>query len=330
MKVAAIVPCYKVKKHIHQVVEELLDFVDIIFVVDDCCPEGSGRLVKQKIGDNPRVTVIFHEVNKGVGGAMVTGYRAALTAECEICVKVDGDGQMDPGYIEVLIYPIKNRNADYTKGNRFYHTKDLISMPKVRLFGNTMLSFINKISTGYWNVMDPTNGYTAIHRTALKLIDLDRLAERYFFESDMLFRLSTVRAVVWDVSMPSIYGDETSNLRVSRVLRDFPQRYLVNFFKRFFYTYILRDMNSASIEAIVGSVLVVFALFAGGFQWLSSWETGNLTPLGTIMVVALAAILGTQFLLASLAFDVSNVPKDPLQTMPSLQLEPRPLRSSHR
>ncbi|MDB5582206.1 MAG: glycosyltransferase family 2 protein [Bradyrhizobium sp.] len=312
MKVAAVIPCYRVSKHIIDVVERTSPVVDMIYVVDDQCPEGSGALVAQHF-PTANVRVIQHQVNKGVGGAVVSGYRAALADDIDIVVKVDGDGQMDPLQIASLIAPIAARRADYTKGNRFFNIEDLRQMPFVRVLGNSALSFVNKISTGYWNIMDPTNGFTAIHKSTLKLLDLDKLAARYFFESDMLFRLSIVRATVRDVSMPALYADEESNLKIRKVLFDFPGKYLLNFFKRFFYNYILRDMNIGSIETILGSVLFIFGVTWGLFNWIASGLEGVATPVGTVMLASLPIILGSQLLLAAVAYDIYNVPSEPLQ-----------------
>lgn len=312
MKIAAVIPCYRVSKHIIDVVERTLPVVDMIYVVDDQCPEGSGALVARHF-PMATIRVIQHQVNQGVGGAVVSGYRAALADDIDVVVKVDGDGQMDPLQIASLIAPIVARRADYTKGNRFFNIEDLRQMPFVRVLGNSALSFVNKISTGYWNIMDPTNGFTAIHKSTLKMLDLDKLATRYFFESDMLFRLSIVRATVRDVSMPAFYGDEQSNLRISKVLFDFPGRYLLNFFKRFFYNYILRDVSMGTIETIVGVLLMFFGVTWGGYNWIGNGMNGVETPAGTVMLASLPIILGSQLLLAAVAYDIYNVPSEPLQ-----------------
>ncbi|MEE1610160.1 glycosyltransferase family 2 protein [Microvirga sp. CF3016] len=326
MKTAAIIPCYKVRAQVLTVVSELIGRVDKIFVIDDKCPQGSGQIVQEHFPDSSTVKVVFHDQNQGVGGAVATGYKAALAENFDICIKLDGDGQMDPGYIDVLIAPILHKEADYTKGNRFYEIEYLQTMPPMRIFGNAVLSLVNKCSTGYWNIMDPTNGYTAIHSTALRMINFDKVAKRYFFESDMLFRLSSIRAVVRDTPMPSVYGNETSNLKISRVLVDFPSRYLVNFFKRFFYNYILRDISPATLESMLGSVLTITGTAYGAYNWINAGFSGSPTPTGTVMLVALMVILGAQLLLAALAYDINNVPKDPLQSMPALQITPKPLR----
>ena len=160
--IAVVIPCHNVRRHILGVVSAIGAEVDRIFIVDDCCPESSGQFVTENCND-ARVRVIHNRTNQGVGGAVMEGYRAALAEGYEVIVKVDGDGQMDPALIPDFVNPILENAADYTKGNRFHDLGVMREMPKLRLFGNACLSLMNKISSGYWNIFDPTNGYTAIH-----------------------------------------------------------------------------------------------------------------------------------------------------------------------
>ncbi len=312
MNVAVVIPSYNVRDHILFVLDRVGPLVNRIYVVDDKCPQGSGKLVAEQCTD-PRVTVLFHEANEGVGGAMVTGYRQALVDGADIIVKLDGDGQMDPDLIASFTSPIERGVADYTKGNRFYAIENLEGMPFVRIFGNAVLSFVNKLSSGYWNVMDPTNGYTAIHASALGALPLSKLEKRYFFESDMLFRLNTVRAVVRDVPMKAVYGDEKSNLSILRVIRDFPSRYLTRFFKRLCYSYILRDLNVCSIQTCAGIPMIAFGVIYGAYNWYISAINNTPAHTGTIMLAVLPVMVGVQLLLAAISFDVSNIPSIPLQ-----------------
>jgi len=312
MDVAVVIPSYKVEKHILSVLSRIGPSVQRIYVVDDKCPQGSGALVAEHCRD-PRVVVLFHEENQGVGGAVVTGYRRALEDGAEVVVKLDGDGQMDPDLIPSFISPIERGVADYTKGNRFYAIENLEGMPFIRMFGNTALSFVNKLSSGYWNVMDPTNGYTAIHAAALSALPLSKIAKRYFFESDMLFRLNTVRAVVRDVPMKAVYGDEGSSLSIIKVLRDFPSQYLTRFFKRLFYSYLLRDVNVCSIQLAAGVPMILFGVIHGAYNWHINALHQTAAPTGTIMLAVLPLIIGVQLLLAAISFDVGNIPDRPLQ-----------------
>ena len=308
--IAVIVPSYKVTSHVVETLSEIGKEVSYIFVVDDACPDGSGKLVQEKISDS-RVKVIFHEENLGVGGAMITGYKAALDTDADIIVKLDGDGQMNPALISELVAPIVNGRADYTKGDRLDSLTGLSQMPSIRLFGNAGLSLLTKISTGYWNITDPTNGYTAIHRDVLKVLPLEMLSKRFFFESDILFRLSLYRAVVWDVPMQARYGTEKSNLNIIKTLWEFPWKHFKNFHKRLFYNYYLRDVSAASIELPLGIVLWWFGLIFGISSYSQSMDTGVAATTGTVMISVVPMILGFQLLLAFVSHDVSAVPTRP-------------------
>jgi glycosyltransferase involved in cell wall biosynthesis len=319
-KLAAVIPCYKVANHVLDVVSGALQQLDHVFVVDDACPEGSGDLVASAFPDE-RVTVLRHKENRGVGAATVTGYRAALKAGYDVLVKIDGDGQMDLDYLPALLQPILSAEADYTKGNRFYRKRDLKRMPLTRIFGNSMLSVLSKGSTGYWNVMDPTNGFTALSRIAAQEIEWSKVSQRYFFESDLLFRLNIARAVVQDVPIPSRYGDENSNLRVVPAMPIFLLGHVRNFVKRFFYSYLVRDFSIGTVQSIGGGILFLFGVIFGAITWLQSAQSGQDTPIGTVMVAALPIILGFQLLLGALSFDIASGPTRPLQRI--LKITPR-------
>ena len=308
--IAVVIPSYKVTNHIVQTINEIGPEVSYIYVVDDACPDGSGKLVESSVKDK-RVEVIFHTENQGVGGAMVTGYKAALESDAQIIVKLDGDGQMDPALIKDLIAPIASGRADYTKGDRLDSLTGLAQMPTIRLFGNAGLSLLTKISTGYWNITDPTNGYTAIHRDALKALPLGMISKRFFFESDMLFRLSIYRAVVWDVPMLARYGNEKSNLSIWKTLWEFPWKHFKNFHKRLFYNYYLRDISAASIELPLGIILWWFGLLSGLDALGDSLSSGVPASTGTVMISVVPLILGFQLLLAFVSHDVSSVPTRP-------------------
>jgi dolichol-phosphate mannosyltransferase len=310
--IAVVIPSYRVRNHILEVISQIGSEVAQIFVVDDCCPDDSGDFVGLNCSDS-RVTVIRHVTNQGVGGAVITGYMAAIAGGADIIVKVDGDGQMDPRLIPVLVEPIAQGEADYTKGNRFFNLEQIHDMPRVRLFGNAALSFLSKISSGYWDLFDPTNGYTAIHGDVARLLPLEKISRGYFFETDMLFRLNTLRAVVLDVPMDARYKDEVSNLQIRMIVMEFLFRHIGNFWKRIFYNYYLRDMSIASIELPLGLGLLAFGVFFGAFQWIESWQTGATSTAGTVMLSALPVIMGMQLVLAFFGYDMSSRPTRPLQ-----------------
>lgn len=314
--IAVVIPAYKVCKHILGVIDNIGEYVSAIYVVDDCCPDSSGGYVESNCTDK-RVTVLYNQENQGVGGAVITGYQVAIADGMDIIVKVDGDGQMDTSLIPVFVAPILAGEADYTKGNRFFDLEKIHTMPKMRLFGNAVLSFMTKLSSGYWDLFDPTNGYTAIHKDVARHLPFGKISRRYFFETDMLFRLNTLRAVVVDVPMDAKYGDEESNLIISKIVGEFFLKHARNFCKRIFYNYYLRDMSLASLELPAGVVLLLFGSVFGLFNWIESANQQLSTPAGTVMLSALPILMGLQLILAFIGHDVASVPRRPFHLLRS-------------
>jgi dolichol-phosphate mannosyltransferase len=314
MRLAVVIPSYKVSRQILGVLASISTDVSRIYVVDDCCPESSGDVVERGNQD-ARVLVLRHSENQGVGGAVLTGYRQAIADGMDVAIKLDGDGQMDPGLIPRFVKPIVDGRADYTKGNRFYSLDLLRAMPSVRLFGNAALSLINKIASGYWSIMDPTNGYTAISIKILQLLPMDIIEKRYFFESDMLYHLGLVRACVVDVPMRSVYADETSSLSIRNVTLRFPGKYAIRAGKRFVYSYLVRDFNAGSVETILGGTLLAFGVVFGSIRWTTGVMNAATASSGTVMLAALPVILGMQLLLSALYYDIQNQPKDALHPL---------------
>jgi glycosyltransferase involved in cell wall biosynthesis len=271
---------------------------------------------------DPRLIVVRNPVNLGVGGAVSHGYRVACERGADIIVKIDSDGQMNPAHLTHIVHPIVAGLADYTKGNRFFNIEDVRSMPPIRVFGNAVLSFLSKLSTGYWTIFDPTNGYTAIHRSALSMVPLNKVDRRFFFESDMLFRLYIAGAVVIDVPMRANYAGEKSNLHIGGVLLPFLFKHLRNFAKRVFYRYYLRDMNIGSLELLAGLLLLSFGVVFGLREWIAAAAAGLTASAGTVMLAGLPILVGVQLVLGFLAFDLAAVPRIPLQTL--LAKDPMP------
>lgn len=309
---AAVVPCFRVRDQVRSVIEAVGPEVTLIYCVDDACPERSGEVIQELMPSDDRLRLIRHDRNQGVGGAVVSGYRAALEDGAEVIVKIDGDGQMDPEMISSLVEPIAAGEADYAKGNRFFRIEGLRSMPWQRVIGNAGLSFLTKLSTGYWNLFDPTNGFTAIHARVARALPLEKIDARYFFESDMLFRLGTVRAVIVDVPMDARYAGETSSLNLTHALLRFPWRHAKNTLKRLFYNYLLRDFSMASVHLGLGLLLIVLGLVFGVSEWIRSVRMNEVASAGTVMLASLPIIVGVQFVLNFVAFDMSNIPRDPI------------------
>jgi dolichol-phosphate mannosyltransferase len=303
--ITVVIPAFKVKKQILGVIGSIGKEVKHIIVIDDSCPELTGEYINKHNLDE-RVQVISHEVNTGVGGAVKSGYRRALELQSDVVVKIDGDGQMDSSKISDLIEPILNNQSDYTKGNRFFEIEAVQQMPKIRIVGNLGLTFMTKFSTGLWHVFDPNNGFTAISGPFLKKLNLEKIDNRYFFESDMLFRINLIGARVRDIPLPALYGDEKSNLKIRRVLFEFPTKHARNYIKRIAYTYYLREFNLASIELPLGLLLAGFGLILGIFSWIQGIITSTATQTGTLILIAMSFLAGLQLILAFLSYDTNS------------------------
>ena len=228
-RIAVVLPCYRVREHILPLLSRIGPECSLIYCVDDKCPESSGSYILEHIKD-PRVRVLFHDMNQGVGGAVMTGYRAAIQDGANVLVKIDGDGQMDPALLPAFVAPILEGSADYTKGNRFYHIEDVREMPAIRLVGNAVLSFLTKLSSGYWSTFDPTNGYTAIHSSVARLLPFAKIDRRYFFESDMLFRLNVLKCSRRGYTQwPPFISGEKSSLVISSIIGEFLWKHARNY-----------------------------------------------------------------------------------------------------
>ena len=310
--IAIVIPCYRVERQIGTVLAELPPYLRHIIVVDDASPDETARLVMQAAQKDSRILLVRHEKNKGVGGAMVTGFRKALELGAEVIVKMDGDGQMDIGHVPHLLNPILQGQADYTKGNRFRDFQALQKMPFVRRIGNMGLAFLTKAATGYWNLFDPTNGFVAIHGKVLARLPLQRIDKTYFFETSMLANLYLLRAVVKDVPMPARYGGEISNLSVRRSLIEFPLKLLKTFLRRLVLMNLIYDFSMASIYIFSGLPLLLFGLIFGISRWAFYSSIHVPAPTGTVMLPTLSVLLGIQFLIAAIEIDLRSVPKDPI------------------
>ncbi|HEX7184326.1 MAG TPA: glycosyltransferase family 2 protein [Thermoanaerobaculia bacterium] len=309
-RVAVVIPAFRVARHIENVIRGLPDFISDVIVVDDASPDETAQIV-DGLAD-PRIHLLRHERNGGVGAAMITGYRHALDLGADVVVKMDGDEQMDPAHLAPLIEPILAGEADYTKGSRFFHTRQLRQMPLLRRIGNLGLSFLTKASSGYWDVFDPTNGYTAVHRRVLEAFDWQNIDRRWFFETSMLLELNLARAVVRDVQMPAKYADERSSLSAASALFRFPRKLLAAFFRRIWLQYFVREFSPVSLFLVAGLPLAVFGFVWGVVHWVRSAQTGVEASTGTVMVAVVPLILGFQLLLQAVSLDIQNTPKLPL------------------
>ena len=313
--IGVVIPAFRASESIMKVLDGIGPEVSQIVVVDDACPERTADVVEANCSDD-RVSVTRNPQNLGVGGATKVGYEVLLkNSEILYFVKLDADGQMDPRLIRELVAPLERIQSDYTKGNRFSRIEDLEQMPKLRLVGNSLLSLLAKFSSGYWDCTDPNNGFTAIRRGALEKFNLSRVANGWFFETDILFRLSILRAVVIDVPMAASYGSERSNLKEWKVAPLFLRGHLRNYVKRILYKYYLLEWNIASFELPLGLVLFWGGLARSLVLYSESIGASTPTPIGTIMVPALLLIFGFQLLLSALNHDVASPPRRPLGSL---------------
>ena len=309
--VAVVIPAYRAASTVARVIASVPAFVRHVVVVDDGSKDATGKVVRD-LRDH-RVDLVQLEQNQGVGAAVMTGYQRAAALGAEVVAKMDADGQMDPDHLLSLITPIVIGRADYTKGNRFLHARELRAMPGRRRFGNAGLSFMTKLASGYWDIFDPTNGYTAIHASIIPLLGDAPIGKRYFFESSMLLRLSLLRGVVRDVYIPARYPlGATSHLSESRAALQFPWRLLRGFFRRIRLQYFVRDFTAVSLYLVFGFLLGLFGLIWGVWHWALASGAGVAATTGTVMIAVLPIIVGVQLLLQALTLDIANVPTEPI------------------
>ena len=288
-------------------------------MVDDACPEHSADVLVP-ISD-ARILVIRHTLNQGVGGATLSGLRCAIQDGCEIIVKMDGDGQMDPLYLRDLCDPIAAGMCDFAKGSRFVHLASLRSMPFVRRAGNIGLNFLTKFASGQWHISDPTDGYLAVHREAAKVFNADRISRRFFFEISLLIRLNIIRAVALDIAIPAHYNNDRSSLNVTRCFLGFPPRLIWGFLNRLFWRYYFYDVNATTLCLSVGLVSTGFGVGFGLFRWFTGVHSGQLQSADTVALSLLPTIVGVQLVLQALVLDVIDRPYLPISRLLGSQIE---------
>lgn len=307
--IAVVIPAFRVESYIASVVSSVPASNRTIVAVDDGSPDNTGRMLDQLALQDQRLVILHHGENQGVGGATKSGYLEALQRGADVVVKLDGDGQMDADKIEALVAPILSGRADYSKGNRFRDRNFLRAMPLARRIGNLGLSFLIKMASGYWNVFDPTNGFTAISASTLGRLDFNRLEQGYLFETSMLVELYKLGARVEQVPMPAIYNGAPSALSLVRSLAEFPAYLIRALIGRFMERYIWQDFTAVSVFVILGLLSVAFGASFGVIHWTQSILTGQPATAGTVMVSAVPVILGFQLLLQAIVLDIENVPK---------------------
>ena len=320
VRIAVAIPAYNAAGSIAAVIAGIPAPVDLIIVVDDGSTDRTTEAVRG-VGD-PRVRLLVHEKNQGVGGAMKTAYQAALEDGAEVVVKMDADGQMDPRHLLEIVAPAVLGEAGYVKGNRLWSWTSARGMPRERLFGNLFLSLATKAASGYWSIFDPTNGFTATRADVLKRLDFDAIEDRYYFETNMLVELHLRRVIVQDVLMEARYKGESSSLSVFGASLEFAFRLVGSLVRRVLLEYFVLDMRPGTLFGVIGALGVSFGTSFGLYHWWLGEKIGASSLPGTVMVAAIPVIVGTQLLVQAIALDIvesRNFPRlRPLTPRPEL------------
>jgi glycosyltransferase involved in cell wall biosynthesis len=300
--VAVVVPAYNEERLVASTLATIPAFVDRVFVVDDGSRDATAERAAET-GD-PRVEVLRHERNQGVGGSIVTGYQAAMREEIDVTAVMAADGQMDPEELETFVRVVADDGVDFAKANRLFTSGAWETMPRSRYVGNAILSFLTKLASGYWHVADAEAGYTAINLETLRLLDLDRLYKRYGFENDILVHLNVWDRRVRDVPSRPIYGvGERSDIKVLRVVPTICWLLLKGFFWRMKEKYLVRDTHPLVLFYLLGIVLTTAGLGLGIAITVLRILGNEVTP-ATVVLIALLLISGIQFLLFAMLFDM--------------------------
>ena len=301
--VAVVVPAYNEEALIASTVSSIPDFVDRIIVVDD----GSKDATVEKAKDaDPRVDLIVHEQNQGVGAAIVTGYKRAIAEEMDVTAVMAADGQMDPDDLETLVQGITTDQVDYAKANRLFTGQAWELIPRTRYLGNAVLSFLTKIASGYWHVADSQSGYTAVNLATLKLLDLDRIYKRYGFPNDLLVHLNVWNRRVRDYPSRPIYGvGERSGIRLRHVVPKISWLLTKGFFWRMKEKYVIRDFHPLVFFYAFGFLSTLAGLVLGGIE-IGYRIAGYQVSVGTVVLIALLLISGSQFTLFAMWFDMET------------------------
>lgn len=319
-RVVCVIPAYRAAATIASVVLGVLQHVDLVIVVDDACPQNTGAVTQAAFAANPAVEVVFRASNGGVGAAMKTGLARALEVDADIIIKLDADGQMDPSFIP-LMTRFFNRDATlaYIKGNRFFDVRVLHKMPVGRLWGNAILSLLTKFTAGYWNIIDPTNGYVAFNARVLRMLPWQSFSDSYFFEISVLSELGLRRLPIVELEMPTIYTSAPSSLSIARIILDFPPKLARLFIRRLVVQYFVFDLNLGTLCGLSGLLLMLFGFGFGAYEWWLGFVTHIPRATGIIVMAMLPFLIGFQLLLNALMYDVQMSQKTDHQFLAALE-----------
>jgi glycosyltransferase involved in cell wall biosynthesis len=302
--IAVVIPAYNEERLIGMTLKSVPSFVDKIVVIDDGSVDGTARIVNETGSEDDRVILIQNTENQGVGGAIITGYKKAVELEMDVTAVMAGDGQMAPEDLIDVIEPVAKGEADYTKGNRLFQGDAWTMIPRYRYLGNSFLSLLTKIASGYWHIADSQSGYTAISLAALKRISLDRIYKRYGMPNDMLIKLNQYDFRVRDVHVKPVYNiGESSGIRLRHVIPRITWLLFKGFWERLFFKYVIKDFHPLVFFYIL-SFFLLTASVPLTIRLLYMWVFTGVIPGINTMAVVFTLISGLQTLFFGMWFDM--------------------------
>lgn len=303
---AAVVPAYNEALQINKVADSMPEFIDHIVIINDASTDNSAEVLTELQQKNSRVVVLSHEVNKGAGGGIVSGYKWCRDNNVDIAVTMDGDGQMDPDDLPNLLRPIVEGQADFTKGNRLISGEAYKAMPKIRYFGNAALSMLTKIASGYWHVADSQTGYTAINKDALKAIDWDQMYTRYGYPNDRLTCLNIYNFRVVDVEIRPIYNiGEVSKMKIRKAAFSIGCLVVKLFFKRMWQKYIVRDFHPLVFFYAFSAFMLLLTLILF-IRVIVVWNSTGYIPSINMLTMLFTFTNGMFFMFMAMWMDMEN------------------------
>lgn len=307
-KIGVFVPAYNEEKQIGEVLKAMPEYIDIILVVDDCSCDDTSKVVKKYQKNDKRIELYRNEVNKGNGAGAKYTYQELIKRGMDIIVPIGGDGQTEPQYLPKLLDPVIDDECDFAKGNRFLEPAVYNKMPAYRYWGNIIVTMINKFSTGYYSMYDSLNGYYAIKAETLKKLNFQKLGDRYEFENSFWIQLNITNARGKDVSIPPVYKDEKSSIKLGRTAVRTLWVLVKGFYERILHKYILFNLTPVGLFYIVGTLLTWFGVIWGAIVAITSIGEATAST-ATVMIAIVPLILGIQFLLQAVVLDIQNEPK---------------------
>ena len=307
-KIGIFVPAFNEEKNIGEVLETMPDYVDHILVVDDYSHDDTSKVVKKFMKKDKRIILERNKKNQGNGYGAKFAYQKLVEMGCDLIAPLAGDGQTEPQYLPRLLDPVVDGKYDLAKGNRFLEAAVYKKMPRYRFVGNIFVTMLNKFSTGYYSMFDSLNGYYVARAETLKKINFEALGDRYEFENSFWIQLNIAGARVLDVSIPPVYKDEKSKIKLVRVVLPTLWTLQKGFVKRIFLKHVLFNFSPIGLFYIAGTILTWFGIIFGLVVFLTSLGP-SVASTATVMIAVVPFILGVQFLLQAVVLDIQNEPK---------------------